>query len=203
LPYQATAKTRQKQAETRQRILRAAHELIGQGGYAAASVAAVAQRAGVATGTTYRYFPSKGELFAEVFRRASQIEVDHMARAAESDGSLRERLVRACQTFARRALRGRRMAYALIAEPVDPAVDAERITYRQAYTLILERLVREGVATGACPPQDPAVTAAFLVGGLGEALVGPLAPEHRPVDEPLLIASITQAACRAVFGGTP
>ena len=40
------------------------------------------RRAGVATGSVYRHFPSKAELFAEVFRRAAQREVDAVAGAA-------------------------------------------------------------------------------------------------------------------------
>ena len=53
---------------TRDRLLAAAKELIEDGGYAAASVIAIAERAGVAAGTLYRHFASKEELFVEVFR---------------------------------------------------------------------------------------------------------------------------------------
>jgi AcrR family transcriptional regulator len=203
VPYQPTARTRAKQADTRRRILEAARSLVAEGGYGAAQVADVARAASVGTGTVYRYFPSKGELFAEVFRRASQREVDVMAEAAAAPGPVRERLAEATRVFARRALRGRRMAYALIAEPVDEAVDAERILYRQAYARVLEALIAEAVADGACAPADPAITAAFLVGGLAEALVGPLAPDAAAADAEHLIETIIDAAERAVFGDAP
>ena len=207
MAYQPTARTRAKRADTRRRILDAARELVATGGYGAAHVAAVAKAAGVATGTVYRHFPSKGDLFAEVFRRASQREVDVMAAAAQGPGPVRGRLAEAVRAFARRALRGRRLAYALIAEPVDEAVDAERLVYRRAYAQVLEGLIAEAVAAGACPPTDPATTAAFLVGGLAEALVGPLAPET-PARSPStdspdpLTETIVAAADRAVFGVT-
>ena len=55
-------------ASTRERLLAAAQELIEEGGYGAASVAAIAERTGVAAGTLYRHFDSKQELFVEVFR---------------------------------------------------------------------------------------------------------------------------------------
>ena len=71
-----TERTAARSAATRRRIVAAARGLIAEGGYAAAQVAAVAERAGVATGTVYRHFPSKADLFAEVFREASQHEVD-------------------------------------------------------------------------------------------------------------------------------
>ena len=46
----------------------------------------MAAGAGVAKGTVYRHFPSKADLFAEVFRRASQREVDATREAAEAAG---------------------------------------------------------------------------------------------------------------------
>jgi AcrR family transcriptional regulator len=72
MPYRPTERTEQRKAEARERIIRAALDQLADGGYASASVQAVAARAGVATGTVYRHFASKSDLFAEVFRRASQ-----------------------------------------------------------------------------------------------------------------------------------
>src|SRR2546423_99810 len=134
VPYRPTERTEARKAVVRKRIVSAARELIAHGGYAEAQVAAVAARAGVATGTVYRHFPSKAELFAEGFRDASQREVDSVAAAAtESADGAAARIAAAVETFARRALRGRRLAWALIAEPVDPAVEAERLAFRRAY----------------------------------------------------------------------
>lgn len=160
----------------RERVVAAAHSLIAEGGYGAAGVAAVAGRAGVATGSVYRHFPSKGALFAEVFRRASEREVQAFTEAARDDGrSVRERIAAALETFARRALRARRLAFALIAEPVDPAVEAERLVFRRAYRDVLAGLIREGIEQGELPDQDAELWAACVVGGLAEGLLGPLA----------------------------
>src|SRR3954471_9094792 len=81
MPYRPTERTEARRVATRKRVVSAARELIARGGYREAQVAAVAARAGVATGTVYRHFPSKADLFAEVFRQVSQREVD-AARAA-------------------------------------------------------------------------------------------------------------------------
>ena len=110
--YRPTQRTEARKAAVRERIVAAARELIAHGGYAEAQVAAVADRAGLATGTLYRHFPSKAELFAEVFRNASQHEVDAVV-AADADGAPRRRRDRgAVETFAACALRGRRLAWA-------------------------------------------------------------------------------------------
>lgn len=177
---------------------------MARGGYGAAQVAAVADRAGVATGTVYRYFPSKAELFAEVFRNASQHEVDAVVDASADVGeSATARIASAVETFARRALRGRRLAWALIAEPVDPAVEAERLVFRRAYRDAFAAVIADGVATGELPEQDPATSAAALVGAIGEALVGPVSPTASAADPESLIDSLKCFCIRSVTGKEP
>jgi AcrR family transcriptional regulator len=160
---------------TRQRLLAAARELIEEGGYGSASVAAIADRAGVASGTVYRHFASKAELFLEVFRAVCAGEERAMLAAADDAGpSSVDRLEAVLTTFARRALQNRELAWALLAEPVDPLVDAERLAYRERYAAVVAGELRAAIAAGEIPPQNVAFTAAALVGGCGEALVGPL-----------------------------
>jgi AcrR family transcriptional regulator len=177
--YRSTERTEARRAEVRSRIVAAARELIAEGGYVAAQVAPVAERAGVAVGTVYRHFPSKSDLFAEVFREASQHEVDAMRAAMEAmEGTAAERIAAGIEVFARRALRGRRLAWALLAEPVDPAVEAERLEFRQSYRDLMAEVIRAGIEAGELPEQDVEVTAAALIGGIGETMLGPLSPTH-------------------------
>jgi AcrR family transcriptional regulator len=202
--YRPTERTAARSAATRRRIVAAARELIAAGGYAEAQVAAVASRAGVATGTVYRHFPSKADLFAEVFREASQREVDAVAAAAREAGdSASAQLAAAVETFARRALRGRRLAWALIAEPVDPAVEAERLSFRRAYRDQFATVIAEGAASGELPPQDPELAAAALVGAIGEALVGPVSPTAAAHDDESVVGPLTDFCIRAVTGKEP
>ncbi|MBI5106927.1 MAG: helix-turn-helix transcriptional regulator [Solirubrobacterales bacterium] len=205
MAYRPTKRTEARRAEARARIVGAALELVARGGYRDASVAAVAQRAGVATGTVYRHFPGKAELLAEVFRTASQREVDAVEAAASGAGgggagaepAAADRIAAAVATFARRALKGRRLAWALLAEPVDPAVEAERLQFRRAYAAIFAAAVRDGVAAGELPDQDPELTAAALVGAIGEALVGPLSPTGGRRDEDALVTGLVTFCLRA------
>ena len=138
-------------------------------------MAAIAQRAGVATGTLYRHFPSKAELFLEVFRDVCAGEERAMRAAADEAGpGAVDRLEAVLVTFARRALQNRSLAWALLAEPVDQLVDAERLAYRERYASLVAAELRAAIDAGEIPAQDVAITAAALVGGCGEALVGPL-----------------------------
>ncbi len=60
---------------TRQRLLDAAEEVFGNKGYENASVAEITQKAGVAQGTFYIYFPDKKAAFTELVR-----ELNHLVR---------------------------------------------------------------------------------------------------------------------------
>jgi AcrR family transcriptional regulator len=200
MAYRSTERTEARRVALRSRIVEAARRLIAEGGYVAAQVAPVAERAGVAVGTVYRHFPSKSDLFAEVFRQASQHEVDAMRAAMEEiHGSAAERIAAGIEVFARRALRGRRLAWALLAEPVDPAVEAERLDFRHSYRDLMAAVIRDGIETGELPDQDVDVAAAALIGAIGEAMVGPLSPTANGGGDPeALIASLIQFCTRAI-----
>ncbi len=187
-------------APTRERLLAAAQELIEDGGYGAATVAAIAERAGVAAGTLYRHFASKEELFVEVFRAVCSREERAMrAAAAQASGGAGERLATVLATFARRALSNPRLAWALIAEPVDPRVDSERLAYRARYAALIAEGLRAGISAEELPDQDVELTAAALVGGCGEALVGPLSPPAADTRSPEeIIAALATFVRRAV-----
>ncbi len=180
--YRETDRTRARKAAMRRRILLAARDLIAQGGYRSVRMARVAEHAEVATGSIYRYFRSKSDLFTQVFQMVSTHEIVVLARAAGGRGSCRCRLEETIRTFAENALQRPRLAYAMMAEPVDPSVEAARLRHRRAYARVFERLLEEGIARGEFPKQDPAVSAAAIVGLMAETLIGPLskAPSRSP-----------------------
>jgi AcrR family transcriptional regulator len=201
VPYRPTERTEQRKARAREAIVAAALGQLADGGYASATVQAIASRAGVATGTVYRHFPSKADLFAEAFRRASGREMDAFAAAmAAGDRSTAERIAAAVEAFSRRALSEPTRAYALIAEPVDPAVEAERLDFRRGYRDVLVHVLEQGVASGELAPHDHQTVAAALVGAIGEALVGPLspAPDRGPRRHESLIAALIDFCLNAL-----
>src|SRR5262245_37515790 len=123
MAYRRTESAARRLADKRARILQAARDLVADGRCSAAQVAPVDVKAGVATGTVYRYWCSKAELCAEIVATVSTREVGIARAVADTDDPPVEKLQAAIRTFASRALRGRRLAYALIAEPVDPEVE--------------------------------------------------------------------------------
>ena len=199
MPYRATPRTEARKAATRERIVTAALDQVAEGGYASAGVQAVAARAEVAVGTVYRHFPSKAGLFAEVFDRAAQRELDVVVSVSQSDGrSAAERVAAAVEVFCRRALAGPTLAYAQIAEPVNPAVEDERLRLRRGYRDAFARVLEDGVAAGELPEHDSRTLAAALVGALAEALVGPLSAVSGKRRDEALVATLVQFSLDAL-----
>ncbi|MFI9388148.1 TetR/AcrR family transcriptional regulator [Kutzneria sp. NPDC052558] len=174
MPYRRTPRVQARLDAQREALVAAAVALLAEQGYAGCSVAAVASRAGVSTGSVYRYFPGKAELVVEVFRNLVGREVQAVEDAAASPGDLIDRVVAIVETFANRALKSPTLAYALLAEPVDPPVEAERLVFRRVFQEAFATHVTEAIKAGALPPQDAKITAAALVGAVAEVLVGPL-----------------------------
>ena len=187
MAYRRTAQVQARLDAQRDRIISAATELLAERGYGGCSVAAVSAKAGVSAGTVYNYFTGKSELVADVFRTVVTREVAAVRAAVRSQDTSAERTIALVETFAGRALKSPRLAYALLAEPVDPAVDALRLEFRVAFRDIAAESIAWGIERGEIPPQDTAVVAAALVGAIGEALVGPLAGELEPSTVPTLI----------------
>lgn len=195
-------------ADTHERIVSAALCLVARHGYGAASIPAIARQAGVSTGLLYRHFTCKAALFDEVFRRASQREIAACAAAARAPGDARQRLAGVIDTFARRALKGRRLAWALLAEPVDPLIEADRVRFREPYRALLADIIRAGIEAGDIAVQDADTVAAALVGATAEALIGPLSKPPRADGEGALIATVRHFCLQSLGapparGGTP
>jgi AcrR family transcriptional regulator len=205
MAYRETPRMKARKEATRQRILDTTHALVAEGGFGLASVARVAENAGVAIGSVYRHFDSKSDLFAEVFRRATEQEVQKVAEALDTSTPAEEALAESLAVFARRAIRSPTMAWALIAEPVDPLVDEERLRYRQAYAELFQQNLTRGIKEGRYrPDQNPQLCSAAIVGAIAEALVGPLSPAAGGLDSDSadrLIDDIVRFCTQAVRTG--
>ncbi|KAA1175585.1 TetR/AcrR family transcriptional regulator [Marinobacter salinexigens] len=178
MAYRETEKMRKRKAEARQRIIDCTYECVTEGGFRSARITRIAGLAEVATGTIYRHFESREDLFAEVFRLATEKEITKVTEALNTPGNAAERLEAALRQFSERALRGPVMAWSLLAEPVDPKVEEERLAYRKAYADLFEKTIRHGIEEGCIPEQNARQSSTCLVGAIAESLVGPLSPTH-------------------------
>ncbi len=201
MAYQATEKTAANKAYKYQKIINITQQQIAKAGFASVFMADIAQQAGIATGTLYCYFANKQQLCGEVFRIYTEIEVNLVQQlTSQTDKNAIDKLISAVATFARRAIKSRHLAWSLIAEPLDPALEAQRLKYRQAYCDIYSALIEEGIKQQHFRPQNAVISAAAIVGALAESLLGPLAKSAQlPINNEQLISSMV-AFCLFALG---
>jgi AcrR family transcriptional regulator len=200
MPYRRTVQIVRKQAARHQAILAAARAAASEGGMAAVQVAAVAERAGIATGTVYRYFPSKAELVTALIGVMAEREVAAIGKAGKAAPGPLSALAASIATFAARALRQRKFAWAMIADPAEPEVEAVRLAFRRALAGEFQTRIAAALQAGHLPAQDVRLAAAALVGALLEGLIGPLAPESQddPVRKRDAVQAVTLLSLRAL-----
>src|SRR5436190_18972331 len=182
MAYRRTQAVVKRLAARRSAILAAARDTAAESGMAAVQIAPVADRANVAAGTVYRYFPSKAELVSELIANVSGDQLDAVRRAADAAPGPLSALAAAVTTVAAHVVSQRRLSWAIVAEPIDVDVAPSRIASRRAIVAEIASRIDLAIRGGHLPAQDAALTAAAIIGELHEALVGPLAPAG--LDEP-------------------
>jgi AcrR family transcriptional regulator len=88
------ATTSAARGEKRPLILRAATEVFSERGFAAVTVAEIADRAGIGKGTVYEYFASKEELLFAVFEWMNEGISDRIRELLAAGGTTHDRLLR-------------------------------------------------------------------------------------------------------------
>lgn len=203
MPYRATEATRTARELRSRSLLDAARAIVARDGFGAATIKAVSADAQVSVGTVYTYFATREELLAAVFREAASFELDAVrASVATAPQTAAAQLRALIEAFARRAIRGRRLAWALLVEPVDPLIDAERLSYRRAYADTVAAIISRGVTSGDLPSQDAGIVGPGIVGAIGEALIGPLSPLNDSAATTDQVIDSILALCLRAIGAT-
>lgn len=144
-----------------QDFLLAAEKVFARDGYHAAAMEEIAREAGYATGTIYRYFASKHELYQTLLEIRARAHQAHLLASTEGEGTCRERilaLLRSEQEFIRLNHDFLRLLLAEVASIARPAgqtlsegcrrmLDDHQRHYR--------RLVDEGQRRGEFHTPDP------------------------------------------------
>ncbi|MBE1534541.1 TetR family transcriptional regulator [Actinomadura algeriensis] len=102
------------QHQRRKRIVQAAAALASRGGIEAMQMRTVAERAGVALGTLYRYFPSKDDLVVAVVGEEIDLLERSIERRPPRAGTSAQRAVEALMRATRGLMREPELAAALI-----------------------------------------------------------------------------------------
>jgi len=137
------------QRERRQRILDATLALASKGGYEAVQMRAVAERANVALGTLYRYFPSKIHLLVSRLAREFERNQEKLDRTTIPGTTPYERMLyvlsRITRTMQREPMLTEAMTRAFMF--ADPSAASEVNTVARLMEHMLTRAMHEGEPT--------------------------------------------------------
>src|SRR5258708_27583047 len=220
MAYRRTERETARLAARYEAIIEAARALASESGLGAVQVVRVAERAGIAAGTVYRYFPSKDDLVAAVVNATAAREVAAIRAAAAAAPGALSGLAAGIVAFAAGTVRMRRLAFAMLAEAPPPypppqagegksifppslagegGEGAGRFAFRRHIAGEFESLIRAAIAAGHLPDQPPVAMAAAVIGATVESLVGPFAPTLAgPEDERAAVQEIALFALRAL-----
>jgi AcrR family transcriptional regulator len=156
-------------------VVDAALALFLRDGYEQTTVAAIARRAGVATGTVYLYFPSKEHILGALHHefharlRAAVLEVaNELLATVEGGGTLdlREAVRQLIGALGSTALANRGHCAVIVRYLPRLGGDEEELAEDREFIGLMAAMLREGVRHGAAHVSDPEMAAELIAAGI-------------------------------------
>jgi AcrR family transcriptional regulator len=164
-----------EETERRESILRAAVGVFRREGYAGASVRAITEAAGCATGTFYLYFPSKDDCFLALIERLYRLVLDAVVESRASEPTVAAKLWASIGAVARVFSEERDLAEVVLLQ--GPGISAHFRDHLQRVRVTLADLIVEDLEEAGLEPWSAACAARALTGALGEVLVWQVAAD--------------------------
>jgi AcrR family transcriptional regulator len=201
MAYRRTERVVRRLNARRTAILEAAEAAAAEGGLEAVQIAAVAERAGIAAGTVYRYFPSKAELVRELIGHVSGREIEAIRYAAANAPGPLSAITAAITAFGQRIAQRRRLTWMLAVQPNDFDHEGADLIFRRALAAELDRLIGQAASAGLLPPTpDPGFAASAVIGIMVQGLLTADGAEISPdsARQHAAVQSLTLMALRAL-----
>ena len=159
---------------TRERLLNAGFELIGEGGAESASIDALVARAKISKQTFYNHFSDREQLTDALYQESRRV-MEHAIRAANAERhDPVERLARGVATYARHAVDSPALAQFIARTTL-----GRRMSEQANHGLAQD--IAAGVAQGRLQVDNPA-TAVMVVVAVTAALIAQITADHGASD---------------------
>ena len=180
------ALTEEQRKETRRKIRQAASELFSRNGVSNVSVRAVAEKAGVSTGTIYSYFDNLTELLQSLWKEPLVRLLDELEEIVEKTPDPKRRLRRLLEAYARFAT-GNHSVYRgafLYIRPESHDKPVPRDLSQDRLFSMLRDAVADGQKSGDFRKGNPGRIAQTLWAGLHGAVALPTNIDRLAIDPP-------------------
>ena len=151
-------------ADTKQHILDTAEHIFAERGYAATRISDICERAGVAKGLFYWYFPTKLDLFSELVRSMRLRLRRAQAEAMDPDADPVERVRQGTAASVRFMAEHATYFSLLDIERSDPSIDDALRSGSEVYLDDVTALIAAAQQSGQIPDADPRLLALGVLG---------------------------------------
>ncbi len=139
-------------SETRNNLLDVARRIFARDGYGATTNRSIASEVGITTGAIYHYFPSKAELYAEVYEEVQHVVYDRFELVLAEPGTLTDRFSRALDAAVELNRSDSSIAGFVVTVPSEmqrhPELAELLVPIRNRTATFIGRLVAEAVEAG-------------------------------------------------------
>ena len=163
-----STQTKTRSDDTRARIVGAAEALFRRLGYAKTAVADIAAELKMSPANVYRFFPSKTAIVEAICQRCLAELEDKAWAVARSRGTAAERLERLeleILAYHRDNLLEDQRVNDMVLAAIEHSWQAIR-AHKEAMRMVMEAILREGIAAGEFEPVDPRETSRLMARSL-------------------------------------
>ncbi len=185
-------------ADTRERILDAAVDVLAQRGYSAAGVQEIVDRSGTSKGSFYFHFHSKEKMVMALVDRMSEKLVKKVEDSIRHQPTPVHRVAAGIEVLMATFARQRKVAQVLLLNIMGhgKAIDKKFLPLRDRFSELIQQELDAAVAQGQIVPQDTALISRMWVGSLQEVIMRWLLtsqPNHLTDATPLLRSALLRS----------
>ena len=200
MPYRSTDKTRQKKDAKRAALMQAAVRVFAENGYHSATIRDIVDRAGVAVGTFYFYFPDKETLFVYLYEETAEFLLQTLQQAIAGRATLPKQLSAAIQAYINIGVFEPAVVHLLLVGGVGAvaALEEKRNEFRESLVNLWQKPLDQALDQGMIIPQNTRRTAEAVAGAVDEVILN-LLNQSDPQDQAsAAVEDLTQFTLRAI-----
>ncbi|MEM9775534.1 MAG: TetR/AcrR family transcriptional regulator [Chloroflexota bacterium] len=173
MAYRTSDKVRQKKDAKRTAMMQTAVQVFAEKGYHAATVRDIVQKAGVAIGTFYFYFPDKETLFVYLYEETGDFLAQTLEQAISSKSHLHHQIAAGVQAYVNIALYEPAVVHLMLVGGIGavPSLAEKRSVFRERMTQMWQRPLDVAYDSEKLPPQNTRRSAEAIAGACDEVVL--------------------------------
>lgn len=173
MAYRKTKKVEEKLKSRRAKILEVGKEVLAEEGYKNVSIKAIAEKAGIATGTFYLYFANKDKLVETIAEEMYKKLLERIRQERSQYSSTIDKFQASMKTILQVFSEEKQMAKILLiqAPGISKILNHKLINIEKELILLSKRDLDELVEQREIPPQNTYISACAFVGTFRQVLM--------------------------------